>query len=156
MAAEVRFTQNFEDNLGTIQEFLLARSPDAAVDRFNALLREIAAVAALLSQHPAIGRPMHGREAMRLRIECLLHCDNHLGEGPAWDVEEGCLYWVDGTGRRVGKPTDLAARPRQRTDAELVARPRCRCPRAAPCGRLRAGARRRLLLLRSGPADVWS
>jgi hypothetical protein len=31
MAAEVRFTQNFEDNLGTIQEFLLARSPATAV-----------------------------------------------------------------------------------------------------------------------------
>jgi plasmid stabilization system protein ParE len=58
MAAEVRFTQNFEDNLATIQEFLLARSPDTAVDRFNALLQEIAAVAALLSQHPGIGRPM--------------------------------------------------------------------------------------------------
>jgi plasmid stabilization system protein ParE len=58
MAAEVRFTQNFEDNLGAIQEFLLARSPDSAVDEFNALLQEIAAVALLLSQHPAIGRPM--------------------------------------------------------------------------------------------------
>ncbi len=30
---------------------------------------------------------------------------NHLGEGPVWDVEEGRLYWVDGTGRRVGKPS---------------------------------------------------
>ena len=58
MAAEVRFTQNFEDNLATIQEFLLAGSPDTAVDRFNALLQEIAAVAALLAQHPSIGRPM--------------------------------------------------------------------------------------------------
>jgi plasmid stabilization system protein ParE len=58
MAAEVRFTQNFEDNLGAIQEFLLACSPDTAVDQFNALLQEIAAVASLLSQHPAIGRPM--------------------------------------------------------------------------------------------------
>jgi len=58
MAAEVRFTQNFEDNLGAIQEFPLARSPDTAVDQFNALLQEIAAVASLLSQHPAIGRPM--------------------------------------------------------------------------------------------------
>ena len=42
---------------------------------------------------------------MAITIECLLQCDNHLGEGPVWDVEEGCLYWVDGTGRRVGKPS---------------------------------------------------
>jgi sugar lactone lactonase YvrE len=41
---------------------------------------------------------------MTLKIECVLECDNHLGEGPVWDVEEGCLYWVDGTGPRVGKP----------------------------------------------------
>jgi sugar lactone lactonase YvrE len=40
-----------------------------------------------------------------MRIECVLQCDNHLGEGPVWDVEEGRLYWVDGTGRRVGKPS---------------------------------------------------
>ncbi len=38
------------------------------------------------------------------RIECILNCGNHLGEGPIWDVEEARLYWVDGTGRRVGKP----------------------------------------------------
>ena len=37
-------------------------------------------------------------------IECVLAADNHLGEGPLWDVEQACLYWVDGTGRRVGKP----------------------------------------------------
>lgn len=41
---------------------------------------------------------------MSLKIECLLGCENHLGEGPVWDVEEGRLYWVDGTGRRVDKP----------------------------------------------------
>lgn len=41
---------------------------------------------------------------MSVRIECILDCENHLGEGPVWDVEEGRLYWVDGTGRRVGKP----------------------------------------------------
>jgi L-arabinonolactonase len=41
---------------------------------------------------------------MGYTIECLLQCDNHLGEGPVWDVEEARLYWVDGTGRRVGKP----------------------------------------------------
>src|SRR5207247_9018737 len=40
-----------------------------------------------------------------VRIECVLECANHLGEGPVWDVEEGRLYWVDGTGRRVGKPS---------------------------------------------------
>ena len=42
---------------------------------------------------------------MTLKIECLLACENHLGEGPVWDVEEGRLYWLDGTGRRVGKPS---------------------------------------------------
>ncbi|WP_299826608.1 SMP-30/gluconolactonase/LRE family protein [uncultured Roseobacter sp.] len=36
-------------------------------------------------------------------IECLLNCENHLGEGPVWDVESGLLYWVDSTGPRVGK-----------------------------------------------------
>lgn len=41
---------------------------------------------------------------MGVRIECILGCSNHLGEGPVWDVEEGRLYWVDGTGRRVGNP----------------------------------------------------
>jgi len=40
-----------------------------------------------------------------MKIECLLTCDNHLGEGPVWDMEEGRLYWVDGTGRRVNKPS---------------------------------------------------
>jgi sugar lactone lactonase YvrE len=42
---------------------------------------------------------------MTYRIECVLACENHLGEGPVWDVEERRLYWVDGTGRRVGKPS---------------------------------------------------
>ena len=41
---------------------------------------------------------------MTVKIECILECENHLGEGPVWDVEEGRLYWVDGTGRRVDKP----------------------------------------------------
>jgi len=42
---------------------------------------------------------------MGYTIECVLDCANHLGEGPVWDVEEQALYWVDGTGRRVGKPS---------------------------------------------------
>lgn len=41
---------------------------------------------------------------MPMTIERVVDCDNHLGEGPVWDVEEGRLYWVDGTGRRAGKP----------------------------------------------------
>jgi sugar lactone lactonase YvrE len=49
---------------------------------------------------------------MTMRIECVLACDNHLGEGPVWDVEEGRLYWVDGTGRRVGKPSLWRLDPR--------------------------------------------
>lgn len=36
-------------------------------------------------------------------IECLIQCENHLGEGPVWDTETELLYWVDSTGPRVGK-----------------------------------------------------
>ena len=85
---------------------------------------------------------------MTINIECVLQCGNHLGEGPVWDVEEGCLYWVDGTGRRVGNPVDLAARPAHRQDQSLVARSRRRRARAAARRRRGPGARRRLLLLR--------
>ena len=49
---------------------------------------------------------------MTYKIECVLQCENHLGEGPVWDVEEGRLYWVDGTGRRVGKPSIWRLDPR--------------------------------------------
>jgi sugar lactone lactonase YvrE len=49
---------------------------------------------------------------MAMRIECVLECGNHLGEGPVWDVEDGCLYWVDGTGRRVGNPSIWRLDPR--------------------------------------------
>lgn len=42
---------------------------------------------------------------MTYRIECLLNCKNHLGEGPVWDVETETLWWVDGTGHRVGNPS---------------------------------------------------
>ena len=49
---------------------------------------------------------------MPYRIECVLECGNHLGEGPIWDVEEGRLYWVDGTGRRVGNPSIWRLDPR--------------------------------------------
>ncbi len=49
---------------------------------------------------------------MTIKIECVLQCENHLGEGPVWDVEEGLLYWVDGTGRRVGKQAIWRLDPR--------------------------------------------
>jgi sugar lactone lactonase YvrE len=49
---------------------------------------------------------------MAVKIECVLDCANHLGEGPVWDVEEGCLYWLDCTGRRVGNPTIWRLEPR--------------------------------------------
>jgi L-arabinonolactonase len=49
---------------------------------------------------------------MSYTIERVLDCGNHLGEGPIWDVEEGKLYWVDGTGRRVGKPAIWRYDPR--------------------------------------------
>ena len=38
---------------------------------------------------------------MSVKIECILECNNHLGEGPVWDVEEGRLYWLDCTGPRL-------------------------------------------------------
>jgi sugar lactone lactonase YvrE len=46
------------------------------------------------------------------RIERVVSCANHLGEGPIWDVEQGCLYWVDSTGRRVGQPGIWRYEPR--------------------------------------------
>ena len=49
---------------------------------------------------------------MSIRIECVVQCGNHLGEGPVWDAEDGCLYWVDGTGRRVGNPSIWRLDPR--------------------------------------------
>ena len=49
---------------------------------------------------------------MAVKIECVLDCANHLGEGPVWDVEEACLYWLDCTGRRVGNPTIWRLEPR--------------------------------------------
>ena len=49
---------------------------------------------------------------MGLTIERVLDCGNHLGEGPVWDVREGRLYWVDGTGRRVGNPAFWRYDPR--------------------------------------------
>lgn len=45
-------------------------------------------------------------------IECLLDCNNHLGEGPVWDCEQGVIYWLDCTGRRVGNPTLWSYDPR--------------------------------------------
>jgi L-arabinonolactonase len=49
---------------------------------------------------------------MSYTIERVLDCENHLGEGPIWDVEAGKLFWVDGTGRRVGKPAIWRYDPR--------------------------------------------
>jgi sugar lactone lactonase YvrE len=42
----------------------------------------------------------------------VVECANHLGEGPVWDVEDGCLYWLDGTGRRVANPSIWRLDPR--------------------------------------------
>ncbi len=49
---------------------------------------------------------------MKYSIECLVADSNELGEGPVWDDVGGCLYWVDGTGRRVGKPSIWRLDPR--------------------------------------------
>jgi L-arabinonolactonase len=45
-------------------------------------------------------------------IECVLDCQNHLGEGPVWDSQHGLLYWLDCTGNRVGKPSMWCLNPR--------------------------------------------
>jgi L-arabinonolactonase len=45
-------------------------------------------------------------------IECVLDCQNHLGEGPVWDSQHGLLYWLDCTGNRVGKPSVWCLNPR--------------------------------------------
>jgi len=50
---------------------------------------------------------------MSVKIECILECANHLGESPIWDVEEGRLYWVDGTGIRNGDQHDPGRRRRR-------------------------------------------
>ena len=49
---------------------------------------------------------------MGYRIECVLQCENHLGEGPVWDVDTGVLWWLDGTRRRVGNPSIWRLNPR--------------------------------------------
>ena len=49
---------------------------------------------------------------MTIRIECVLQCENLVGESPIWDVQERRLYWVDSTGRRVGKPALWRMDPR--------------------------------------------
>ena len=49
---------------------------------------------------------------MSYSIECLVAADNHLGEGPLWDAEQAALYWVDGTGRRDGRPSLWRLDPR--------------------------------------------
>jgi sugar lactone lactonase YvrE len=49
---------------------------------------------------------------MTVKIECILECENHLGEGPLWDVEEGRLYWVDSTGPRFDKPAIWRLNPK--------------------------------------------
>ncbi len=49
---------------------------------------------------------------MSYRIERVLDCGNHLGEGPVWDVETGLLWWLDGTGRRVNNPSIWRLEPK--------------------------------------------
>jgi len=49
---------------------------------------------------------------MHYTIECVIDAANHLGEGPVWAVEQGLLYLVDGTGKRVGNPSIWRLDPR--------------------------------------------
>jgi L-arabinonolactonase len=53
-----------------------------------------------------------GGTTLHYTIECVVENSDELGEGPIWDVEGGLLYWVDGTGRRVGKPSIWRLDPR--------------------------------------------
>ncbi len=82
-----------------------------------------------------------------MKIECVLQCGNHLGEGPVWDVESGCLYWLDGTGRRVGNPSIWWMDPRTGNTRNWSLDARRRRDGAASRRRSRAGERRWLLLL---------
>ncbi|MEO1160646.1 MAG: SMP-30/gluconolactonase/LRE family protein [Pseudomonadota bacterium] len=50
--------------------------------------------------------------ALTFSIECILDCQNHLGEGPLWDCETEVLHWVDSTGPRVGKDAIWRLDPR--------------------------------------------
>lgn len=54
---------------------------------------------------PYIDTPQCVGGSVTYTIECVVAAANHLGEGPVWDAEQGALYWVDGTGRRVGNPS---------------------------------------------------
>ncbi len=76
---------------------------------------------------------------MGFSIERVVDCANHLGESPIWDVEEGRLYWVDGTGRRVGQPSIWRLDPRSArstTGRSIVTSARLRCGAvAARCWR---------------------
>lgn len=58
------------------------------------------------------GSRKYGGKHLHYTIECIVDAGNHLGEGPVWDVEQGALYWVDGTGRRVGNPSIWRLDPR--------------------------------------------
>lgn len=49
---------------------------------------------------------------VKYTIECVVANADHLGEGPVWDEEQGLLYWVDGTGRRVQQPSIWRLDPR--------------------------------------------
>ena len=60
---------------------------------------------------------------MNYSIECVVSGENHLGEGPVWDVTQSCLYWVDSTGRRVNKPAIWRFDPRTGKVSKLVNRP---------------------------------
>ena len=59
---------------------------------------------------------------MPVRIEAILECQNYLGEGPVWDVEEARLYWVDGTGRPGEQTRHLANGPQEGEGRKLGSR----------------------------------
>ena len=49
---------------------------------------------------------------MTYKIECLVACENYLGESPLWDVESGMFFWVGGAGRRKNKENVFRMDPR--------------------------------------------
>jgi sugar lactone lactonase YvrE len=53
-------------------------------------------------------------------IRCVLQARALLGQGPLWDVEDHCLYWVDIKGRAVHRFDPAAGRDTQWLMPEIV------------------------------------
>lgn len=49
---------------------------------------------------------------MSYTLECVVTATHHLGDGALWEVDQAALFWVDGTGRRAGRPALWRLDPR--------------------------------------------